>query len=161
MSRIRFWAAWWVVCFALWVLLTYNPVAQEFVAGAFAAAIAATAVSLVREQRIMSFGPRLKWLARAGRVPVEMIRDTVTVSGALYRKVVRREDVVGAWRAIPFSEGGDDARSAARRALFIAAISATPNALVAGIDAEENLMLVHQLVPSPPDRVEEEVTGWL
>ncbi len=90
-----------------------------------------------------------------------MVRDTATVFAALWRHLFTSDRVQGAWRALPYEAGGDDPRSAARRALVTAAISATPNTYVVGIDRETNVMLVHQLVPAPPDEAVESVTGWL
>jgi hypothetical protein len=45
--------------------------------------------------------------------------------------------------------------------LVVIAISATPNTYAVGIDRERDLLLVHQLVPGPRERAEQEITGWL
>jgi hypothetical protein len=115
----------------------------------------------VRREGPLSFSVKLSWLARATRIPGAYLRDTRVIFGALFRRLVRLEEVSGAWRTVPLDWGTDDGRGAARRALITAAISVTPNAYVVSIDRDHNQAVVHQLVPSPPERAEEEVTGWL
>jgi hypothetical protein len=61
------------------------------------------------------------------------------------------------FRAIPFRSGGDDARASARRALIVPAISVSPNTYVIGIDEGGDLMLVHQLIPSPKADAQREI----
>jgi multisubunit Na+/H+ antiporter MnhE subunit len=161
MRRAAAWLASWTVLFALWLLLTFHPVVSELVTGALGAALGATAAELVRSQGLVRFGPEPRWLLRAWRVPKEMVSDTAIVFGALWRHLFGGERVQGAWRAVPFAYGGDDARAAARRALVTTAISATPNTYVVGMDKENDLMLVHQLVPAPREEATESVTGWL
>jgi hypothetical protein len=53
------------------------------------------------------------------------------------------------FRVVPFPSDADDARTAGRRALVTALLSATPNTLVVGVEGGEGEMLVHQLVPEP------------
>jgi hypothetical protein len=50
---------------------------------------------------------------------------------------------------VPFDSGGDDPESAARRALAIMYTTIPPNFVVVGIDRKKNLMLVHQVSPTP------------
>jgi len=161
MRRVGTWLAWWVLLFAFWLVLTFTPVFSELAVGAAAAAIAATAAELVWHQRLIGFRPRLSWMLRIYRVPREIVRDTLSVSGVLFRHVTGRQEMRGAWRAIPIDAGGDDPRSATRRALIAAAISATPNAYVVGIDSDNDLMLVHQLKPSSDANAERDLMGWL
>ncbi len=155
------WVATWVLLYALWLLLTYDTAPSELIAGAIGATVGATAAELVRGQGLVRFRPKGSWFLRSWRVPKEMVRDTTTVFMALWRHLFLGDRVQGAWRALPYEAGGDDPRSAARRALVTAAISATPNTYVVGIDAKSNVMLVHQLVPAPRDEAVESVTGWL
>jgi len=79
-----------------------------------------------------------------------VVVDCRIVMGAVWRRLARREPVRGAFTAFPFSCGGDDAEAAARRALYVMAISLTPNTFVIGIDRENDVMLVHQLVSTNP-----------
>lgn len=161
MHAFLFWLGWWLGCFVLWTLFTFNLVWQELLAGAVASAVAATAAEIVRRQNLIRYRPRVRWLARSWRIVPKLLRDTGTLWTVLYRRIVRREDVTGAWRAIPFEWGEDDSRTTAKRALLVIAISATPNTYAVGIDRERDLLLVHQLVTGPRERAEEEIMGWL
>jgi multisubunit Na+/H+ antiporter MnhE subunit len=161
MRRVTTWLAWWALLFAFWLVLTFTPVFSELVVGAAAASIAATAAELVWHQRLIGFRPRPTWVLRAYRLPREVVRDTFTVFGVLFRHLTGRQEMRGAWRAIPIDAGGDEPRSATRRALIATAISATPNAYVVGIDSDNGLMLVHQLKPSPETTAEADLTYWL
>jgi hypothetical protein len=77
------------------------------------------------------------------RVPA----DTLIVTAALWRRLVRRSPVGGTVRAIRFRSGGDERRSTGCRLLATGLDSLGPNSYVIGIDPERELMLVHQLVP--------------
>ena len=76
------------------------------------------------------------------------VRDTGVVFAALWRHLVLRRPVAGAFRAVGFSREGHDARSVARRAVAKAAGSVAANTHVVGIDDQDDVILVHQLVPS-------------
>jgi multisubunit Na+/H+ antiporter MnhE subunit len=142
----RFWVAWWAGFFVLWLLLVTISW-QEVSAGAVAAAIAATGAEALRANDRLRFRPELRWLARAIVLPPQILRDTWLLARVLARRIIRREAPDSAFRAVPFEAGGDDARSSARRALAKAGWSAAPNTVVIGVDREENIMLLHQLVP--------------
>jgi multisubunit Na+/H+ antiporter MnhE subunit len=146
--KYRAWVAWWAVFFALWLLLVTISW-QEVAAGAVAAAIAATGAETVRANDRLRFRPQARWLAKAIVLPPRIMRDTWLLVRVLVRRIVTREPPDSAFRKVPFEAGGDDARSSARRALVKAGWSAAPNTVVIGVDREENLVLVHQLVPEP------------
>ena len=121
---------WWVVLAALWLLLVDNTKLRELVAGAVAAALAASAATAVEERHPLRLAPRPSWLL-----------------GAL--RVLPRLPLGGSFRAIRFRRGGDDPESVARRAFAEALDSLGPNSYVVGID--DDVMLVHQLVrPEDP-----------
>lgn len=149
-GRLAHWFAWWIALVLLWQLFVNTFAMPEVLAGLGAAAIAATAAEIVREQGLIHFRPQLRWLVRARKLPLAVIVDCGVVMGALWRRVGRREPVKGAFTAFPFVSGGDDAEAAARRALYVLAISLTPNTFVIGIDRENDVMLVHQLVSNNP-----------
>jgi multisubunit Na+/H+ antiporter MnhE subunit len=154
-------AAWWVGFFVAWVLLTGTLDTVELIAGFIAATVAAAVAEVVRIQDFQLFRPRARWLMRARRLPRNILADCGVVFGALYRHVVKREHISGAFRAFEFEPGGDDGRSAARRALVNVAISLSPNTYVVEIDRTRRLILVHQLVPSPKELAREEILGRL
>jgi multisubunit Na+/H+ antiporter MnhE subunit len=155
------WFAWWGACMVGWIALTTTLDPAELVVGAVSAAVAATAAELVRATGMIGFRPRLRWFLRAPRVARRSLLDTGVVLMALFMHVSGRRRISGAFRVIDFDPGGNDPTSAARRALTTAAISATPNTYVVGIDRDSNVMLVHQLVPVPKRDAEKDVLGAL
>jgi multisubunit Na+/H+ antiporter MnhE subunit len=144
-----------------WIALTTTLDPAEVAAGAVSAAVAATAAELVLATGMLGFRPRLRWFLRAPRVLRRSLLDTGVVLRALSMHISGRRRMSGAFRVIAFDPGGDDPTSAARRALLTAAISATPNTYVVGIDRGRNMMLVHQLVPAPKRDAERDVLGAL
>lgn len=143
----RRWAGWWVFLAGLWVVLVDSAKPPELVAGAVAAAIAATAARLVAAQRLvrLDFDPR--WLRLAWRPLLALFTDTGLLAGALWRRVVLRRPVQGAFRELRFRASGDDRRSVARRVTAKTIGSFAPNTYVIGFDEETEVLLVHQLVP--------------
>jgi multisubunit Na+/H+ antiporter MnhE subunit len=147
---------------AAWLLLTTTINPLEMAAGAVAAAIAATIAELVRIQDLQAIRVRPRWLPRAGVLPRLVLSDTWTLFRALWRQLLFRRRVKGAFLALPFDPGDeDDPYAAGRRALITAAITVTPNTYVVGIDADRNLILVHQLVPASRSRAGREILGRL
>jgi hypothetical protein len=66
----------------------------------------------------------------------------------LFRQLVLRRPPRGEFRAVRFRAGRPDgARDTARRVLAKEFGSFAPNSYVIGVDAERDLMLVHQLEP--------------
>jgi multisubunit Na+/H+ antiporter MnhE subunit len=157
-ERVTHWLAWWIALVLLWQLFVNTFAGAEVVAGLAAAAVAATAAEVVRGQGLVHFRPRARWLPRTRALPPAVLQDSLTLARMLWRRIVARESVSGEFSTVSFESGGDDPESAARRALYVAAISLTPNTYVLGIDRDENVMLVHQLVPTHPAHASELVT---
>ncbi len=146
--RALAWFGWWVALMAMWLVLvgTLDPV--EAIVGAAAAAVAATAAVLVLLPGADRFESELRWLLRLWRLPWQALLDTGVLVAALWRHLVRGRPVRGRFRALPFEHGGQDPESTARRACTKAAGSFAGNAYVVGIDAEEDLILFHELLPT-------------
>jgi multisubunit Na+/H+ antiporter MnhE subunit len=159
--KARLWVAWWIVFFTFYMLLVGVWVAEELIAAALAGAISATVAEVVRVQDIRQFRPRLRWILRVYRLPPSILADCGVVFRALWRHLVRREEINGAFRAFRIPLAGEGGRAAARRALLNAAISITPNTYVVGIDEESEVVLVHQLVPCERSLAREEIMGRL
>ncbi|HEX3325975.1 MAG TPA: Na+/H+ antiporter subunit E [Actinomycetota bacterium] len=154
-ARIVWWVGWWLALLGLWLLLVTVSVA-ELVAGMIAATIAATAAEVVRVQGLVRFDPDPRWFLRVWRLPLSVVRDCWILGIALVRHL-GGHPVNSGFRALPFRSGGDGDRASARRALIVPALSVSPNTYVVGIDEEADLMLVHQLVPSPKEDAAREV----
>jgi hypothetical protein len=148
MNRVRFWLGWFGVLNLIWLWLISAFVVSETILGIFASALAATAATAVREQAVISFRPRLRWLARAGRLPARSLTESALVLGALLRQLTGKGRMQGRFRTVEVKLPDDPAEAAAMRALLIAGESFSPNAYVLGIDQYRGLMLVHELVPS-------------
>jgi hypothetical protein len=146
------WGVRWLLLAALWLALTDTVKAPELAAGAVAAALGASLAGLVslpggpREPRTLlrlaGLGPR-----RLGRPLVRLVVDTGTVTSALWRRLARRVPVRGSFRAARYPVHGDRG-SAAGRTLTEAWGSLGTNRYVVGIDEENGLILVHELVRS-------------
>lgn len=141
------WLCWGIVLAALYLILVDTTVQPEVIAGiltaAFSALVVVGAIILERVQ----FKPKLRWyLMLLRRLPAKVLTDSSLVFLALWRSIVRREEVAGEFYIVPFNGGGDDAHSAARRALVIAGLSLPPNSYVVALDANAGHLIVHQLV---------------
>jgi multisubunit Na+/H+ antiporter MnhE subunit len=145
----------------LWVLFTSTLDAQELIVGSTAAGLATIVAELVRRRGLVRFRCPLRWVLEARRLPGRVASDSLLLVHPLWRAVTRREPFGGRFWAVPFEPGGDDARSATRRALVVAAISLTPNTYVLGIDRDKHIMLTHQLVASPRESAVDDIVGWL
>jgi multisubunit Na+/H+ antiporter MnhE subunit len=152
--RATFWLVWWALSLALWMLLVFKTEAAEVVAGAVAAAFAATAAELLRSHAYPPFSPDARWLRKLGALPREVLGDCWILVAALWRRVVRGERIEGTFRCVHFpGAAGDDPRSQARRAVAKWLGAVAPNTYVVGFDERKEVVLVHQLVPTetPPD----------
>lgn len=144
--RALAWFGWWVGLQVLWLVLVGTLDASELVLGAAAAALGATAAVVVLLPGVDRFDGSARWLLRAWRLPWQAVTDTGRLTGALWRRLVRREPVHGGFRVLPFAYGGPDSRAVARRAAAKAAGSFAPNTYVVGIDEQRDEVLYHELV---------------
>jgi multisubunit Na+/H+ antiporter MnhE subunit len=152
--RATFWLMCWALSLGLWMLLVFKTEPAEVVAGAVAAAFAATAAGLLRSHADLAFSPDKRWLRKLGRLPRQVLVDCWILVGALWRRVVRGQRMEGAFRCIHFSaSAGDDPRAQARLAVAKWLGAVAPNTYVVGFDERKEVVLVHQLVPTetPPD----------
>ena len=90
--RAGAWLAWWVLLMSFWVMLDDSIAADELLAGAGAAALAAFLAELATYQAAARVRIRAPWLARAIRLPGQVAGDTVIIFAALWRRA-------GPWRA--------------------------------------------------------------
>ncbi len=149
---LRSWASWWLGFMPLYLLLAGSLSGQEIAAAIVVSGLAALAATVTHRAGRLHFQPRLRWLYHFRHLPGRVLADCAVVAAALARTLFRRQKIEGVFRSIPFDPGGDDAESAARRALVVAAACLAPNSYIVAVDAEGKQLLVHQLVPSahPP-----------
>jgi Na+/H+ ion antiporter subunit len=146
------WLVRWALLAALWLALTDTQATPELVAGAVAAAIGATASGLVvrpgrpktlaKSLALMRLGPH-----RLASPLVLLVADTRLVAAALWRRVVQRRPADGRFRAARYPAAGLRA-SAAGRALTEIWGSLPPNRYVVGVDEDDGVIVVHELMPS-------------
>jgi hypothetical protein len=140
------WLAAWALLFTLWMALAGTLAFSEILAGSAAAAVASTAVEVVRRQGLVRFRPHPRWLVRAWRLPWRTVREFAALSVALGRSLSGRR-IGGRFVSLPFPVGGNDSRSSARRAVFTVAASVAPNTYVVDFDRNEGRVIAHQLLP--------------
>ena len=151
---MAFGLTWVAIALGLWMLLVFKTEPAEIVAGAVAAAVAATGAELVRARGYAPFSPELRWWRKLLPLPREVLVDTWHMLRLLVLHFARGKPVDGRFRVVHFEAcGGHDPRRQARRtvATWLGAIS--PNTYVLGFDEKKDAAVIHQLVPSeqPPD----------
>jgi multisubunit Na+/H+ antiporter MnhE subunit len=138
----------WLGLVALWLLIVGQLAPAEIAAGAAAAAISVFVFAAVRrDARQLRIRPDLAWLLESWRLPLRVIVDFVTITRALWNRLVRNRRARGSFRTIPLSAVGTDGRSTARRVLATLALSLPPNSYVVAFDPDDRSMVVHTLVP--------------
>jgi len=145
-GRVRGWVIWWALLMALWVMLDDSLEPDELLAGAGAAAIAAVVVELALHQAGTRFSARLGWLARALRLPGQVLADIVTVYAALWRLIAHREQPDSAFVTEPVRYGDGSPQAVTRRTLLIGARSLAPNEFALGLDQETDSLVIPQRV---------------
>ena len=147
--RIKFWIAWYVPLVGLWLAFVSTLDRDELLLGLLAAALGATAQELVNAQDLVRFRLEPRWLRDLWRLPGQALRDTWRFTVILWRQLLRGQAVSGSFHTLPYQAAPEDeARANARKALITAAVSVTPNAYVVGIEGDDGLILVHQLLPA-------------
>jgi hypothetical protein len=153
-QRITFWLTWWAISFVLWMLLVFNTQPAEIVAGAVAAALAATGAELVRSRGYAPFALDPRWARALLRLPREVVVDTWRLTLLLVRHFLRGDPIEGCFRIVHFSPGPrDDPHEQARRAVAQWIGGVSPNTYVLGIDERRHVAVVHQLIrdEQPPE----------
>ena len=144
--RLAAWSAGWLFAAALYLLLIDTTDTPELIVGAGAAVLAATGFELAREQQTVGgVRARLRWLGRLHRPLIKVPSDIAVLTALAFGQLVRPRNTIGAFRAVPFRCGDDDALETGRRALAESLGSFAPNTIIVGVDAERELLLGHQL----------------
>jgi hypothetical protein len=128
-----------------YLLLIDTTDSPELYAMAGVLVLAAALFEAAREMGLADFSVRVGWLMRSWRVVVRVPIQIALVSWEALAQLVQRRPVRGTFRTVAFRAGGQRPRDAGRRALTEALGSLAPNTIVIGVDAERDLLLVHQL----------------
>lgn len=139
------WWVGWILSGALYLLLIDTTDLPELIVGAGAASLAATAFLLAREQYLAAETVRAEWLNSLYRPFIKVPTDVAMVSWVALAQLVDRRRTRGAFRAVPFRCGDDEALEIGRRGLAESLGSFAPNTIIIGVDHERELLLGHQL----------------
>ncbi len=152
--RVGAWIVWWVLLMSFWVVLDDSIALDELLAGAIAAALGALVAELATHQAQTRFRMRIEWVIPALGLPRQVVRDTVIVFAALWRRLVHGQEPDSGFREVPARYGSETAEGMTRRVLLIGGRSVAPNAFALGIDADRDVMLLHQLVVNEGEAAE-------
>lgn len=152
--RLGAWLLWWVLLMSLWVILDNSIASDELLAGAGAAALGACLTEVAGYQASTRIRMRIEWLVPALSLPAQVVRDTVIVFAALWRRLARGEEPASGFRELPVRYGSDTAEGKTRRALYVGGRSVAPNTFSLGIDRDRDVMIVHQLVVTKGEAAE-------
>jgi multisubunit Na+/H+ antiporter MnhE subunit len=144
--RAGSWLVWWVLMMSFWVMLDDSISTDELLAGAGAAALAALLAEVVTYQAATRFRMRIEWLVPALSLPGQVVRDTVIVYQALWRRLAHGQQPPSALADLPVRYGDDSPEGVTRRVLLVWGTSVAPNTFALGVDSERDVMVVHRLV---------------
>jgi hypothetical protein len=142
------WACWWLLLFALYLVLVDSVVGPELVAGALMAALGATGAVLVRRNRPFLLRPRLRWLRGAWRPLLGLFGDLAPLARALVGAGLRGRPPRSSYVELPLEPspaGEDDREATAHQALSEILGSLAPNTIVVDIDTERGVVVAHRL----------------
>jgi hypothetical protein len=150
-SRVWMWALRWLLLAALWLALADSRALPELGAAAVVAAIGATFAGAILRPGQPRTARNVLQLVRGlgGRIHLRplarLVIDSALLTSALWRRVVRGERIAGSFRAARHTPH-PSARTASARSVAEIWGSLMPNRYVVGIDDEEQVILVHELV---------------
>jgi multisubunit Na+/H+ antiporter MnhE subunit len=145
---VRPWLAWWLALAGLYLLLADTVDLAELAAGAVAAALGATAATLVRRGRPTA-RPRARWLAAAVRPLIGVVTDLAPLARVLLVRGILRRPGEGTLVEVAFRATSDEPDDVAHRALTQALGSLAPNTVVVDVDETRGVLVAHQLSPTP------------
>jgi hypothetical protein len=133
-----------VIAGVFYLVLIDTRELPELYALAAVAVISGIAFAVSREEESAEASVSPSWLLRAWRPLARVPLDVVLVSRQAVAQLVSPRTRRGELRAVPF-KGGADPGALGRSALTESLGSFTPNTIVIGLDADRELLLVHQL----------------
>ncbi|HZZ63888.1 MAG TPA: Na+/H+ antiporter subunit E [Candidatus Baltobacteraceae bacterium] len=140
------WLIWWFAVLSAYVIEFVTQTLSEVVAGAIIAALCTVIVACALRAGRPDVRVLWGWLRHLRRVPGQMLRDTVAVSGRIIWALRTGQELTGFITRVPFDYGDrENALDNGREALVIYGICATPNTVVADVDRRGELV-VHQLI---------------
>jgi hypothetical protein len=154
-GTMLFGAIVWIVLVGFYFLLAGEISLTETIAGLPTAAVAAGFALALRRTETQRLRLQAPWLHVIAKPLASVLPDVFRVGRVLLSVLWRRPSgPIGAVARQPFRHGGDDAKSAGRRALVTLGISFAPNGYVLSSPGEMDALVLHRLalVPPEPDR---------
>lgn len=140
---------WWAAAVAVWALTLSSVPPQELITSAICGLPCAVAARAGRKALAGRWRPRLRWTTWLLPLLVAVPADAGHLLAATVRQLVTSEQPGGMQEyRMPAGEPPDVA--AARHAMAILTVSATPGTFVADSDPEEDKIVVHTLVSGRP-----------
>lgn len=136
------------VLFAFWLLLVDSTDEQNSLVGAAVALLGALMTGLLQYLRPVRLRPRPSMLRFVYRPFVLLFTDTLKVARVIISSLPSRSSEYGRVRAVRYTACSDDPEQVARRVLTEWGASLGSNRYVIGIDADAQILLVHELHPS-------------
>ncbi len=149
-KRFLFWVFEFAILLVFWFLYVDKLAWDEAAVGVGAAALAATGAEVVRGLRFARFYPYRQWLLLAWRIPGMVLHGARVMVKAFVRRYFLGREIESKLATTAFDPGGDDPRSAARRALAIVYTTLSPDSIVIDIDRRARLMLLHLMGDAVP-----------
>ena len=119
----------------------------ELIDGAVAAAIGASAATLVRARSHVQFAGRWRWARFWWRPLWRLAADLPELTGALTRAVLRGERDPGRVRTVTFAAQADARARATQVALASIAGSVAPSTVIVAVDEDRGQLIFHELTP--------------
>lgn len=140
------WVLWWFAILSAYVIEFVTQTASEVVAGIIIAFLCTLIVAAAMRYAEPDVCVYWRWLRHLARIPLQMIRDALLVSGRIIWALRNGEQLVGLLVRVPYDPGDrKNALDVGREALVVYGTCAAPNTMVAEVDLRGNL-LVHQLI---------------
>jgi multisubunit Na+/H+ antiporter MnhE subunit len=144
---VRTWLVWWGLCAALWLVLDDTVALPELVDGAVAAAIGASAATLVCARSHVQFAPQTGWARRWWRPLVHLVSDLPELTRTLAIALAGGDRDPGQIRTVGFCVAADHRARAAQVAIASFAGSVAPSTVIVAVDEEGEQLIFHELTP--------------
>ncbi|HXE55119.1 MAG TPA: hypothetical protein VN541_19000 [Tepidisphaeraceae bacterium] len=144
------WLAWistFAALYGAYLLFVSTLARTELYVGLAAAAIGTLGAGVFGIIGTVKFGPSLRDLVEAWRIPWYMVEGTYEIFKALGIQLFTRGGAPSLVRAVAFNVGGDRPRDNACRTLAVFYTTLTPNFIVLGLARKQRLLLYHQILP--------------
>jgi len=139
---------WWFAILLFWFCLLQPIHFTEILAGMLCALISSLLATAANSVGSFKLHPEGRWLKLAFSIPTRLFQDFWKAILALGRQILQKDPQYGEFRAVHFDDDLQGGFLADRRVLLTTMISLLPNTYVIGTDLDENMILIHEMVPS-------------